>query len=93
MTVRAWIEQTMAAAGASLELVQVEDDAVPPDLGLTKAMRQHIVVDSSKAARLLGWTHADPAETVPQSVRWHLEHPPETASDDFSADDKALGTA
>jgi hypothetical protein len=32
----------------------------------------------------------DPAETLRASVRWHLEHPPTDASDDFSEDDAVL---
>jgi nucleoside-diphosphate-sugar epimerase len=95
-TARTWIEQIVAAAGADLELVQVPHDLLPPDLGSTGGIKQQVVMDSSKAARLLGWTHADPMEGIRRSVRWHLEHPPTDASTDFSADDRALegvGTA
>ncbi len=92
-TQRGWIEQIVAAAGANIELVQVPEGSVPPDLGLTAALHQHVVADSSKAQRLLGWTHADPTEGVGQSVRWHLDNPPTNASADFSADDAALAAA
>lgn len=89
-TARTWMEQIVEAAGADLELVRVPDDVLPPDLGSTGAIQQQVIMDSSKAARLLGWTHADPMDGIRRSVAWHLEHPPTDASTDFSADDRAL---
>jgi len=35
----------------------------------------------------------EPAETIPVSVRWHLENPPPEVDEDFSADDRALAAA
>ena len=92
-TMRAWFEQIVAAAGPPVELVTVPDTLLPPDLGLTGPIRQHLLFNPAKALSLLGWVHADPAETVPPSVRWHLEHPPEKPDSDFSADDAALAAA
>lgn len=89
-TIRAWFEQIVAAAGASLELVRVQESALPPDLGLTAAVAQHLVVDSAKARRMLGWEPGDPAENVGRSVAWHLAHPPADLDRDFSADERAL---
>ena len=56
----------------------------------TKATAQHFLVDSRKAATVLGWRPTDPAETIPVSVRWHLENPPPDPDQDFSPDDRAL---
>jgi nucleoside-diphosphate-sugar epimerase len=92
-TIRAWFEQIVAATGRSLELVQVEQRHVPPDLGLTAPIRQHLICDSSKARTILGWEHDDPMATTRQSARWHLEHAPPEPDLDFSADDEALATA
>jgi nucleoside-diphosphate-sugar epimerase len=92
-TIRAWYEQILAATGAQASLVPIGDAALPPDLGLSGTVRQHLLVDSSKARDMLGWVHADPSETVPRSVRWHLEHPPAESDPDFSADDAALASA
>jgi hypothetical protein len=50
-------------------------------------------VDSSKARDLLGWTETDPHEALVRSVAWHLANPPEDASGDFAADDRALAAA
>jgi nucleoside-diphosphate-sugar epimerase len=89
---RLFAEQILAAAGASdVELVRVRDDLLPDDLSLTGAIDQHLQMDSWKTRTVLGWEPVDPAETLRQSVRWHLENPPADASDDFSADDGVLG--
>ncbi len=66
----------LAAAGSSASLVTVPEDLVPPDLEDTRSIAQHFLVDSRKAATGLGWRPSDPAETIPVSVRWHLENPP-----------------
>jgi hypothetical protein len=71
----------------------VPEDLVPPDLEDTRSIAQHFLVDSRKAATVLGWCPSDPAETIPVSVRWHLENPPADVDEDFSADDRALATA
>jgi nucleoside-diphosphate-sugar epimerase len=100
-TVGLWIEAILAAAaaagapGASAELVRVPEDVLPPDMGLTGEIPQPWLVDAGKAARELGWVHADWLECVGRSVRWHLEHPPPAgeATVDFSADDAALAAA
>ena len=88
---RLFAEQILAAADASdVELVKVRDDLLPEDLSLTGALSQDLLMDSSKARAVLGWSPVDPAETLRASVRWHLENPPSDASDDFSADDAVL---
>ena len=74
-------------------LAGVPEDLVPPDLEGTRSIAQHFLVDSRKAATLLGWRPSDPAETIPLSVRWHLENPPADADEDFSPDDRALAAA
>jgi nucleoside-diphosphate-sugar epimerase len=89
-TVRDWALAILAAACSEASLVTVPEDLVPPDLEDTRSIAQHFLVDSRKAATLLGWRPSDPAETIPVSVRWHLEHPPAKADEDFSPDDRAL---
>jgi nucleoside-diphosphate-sugar epimerase len=89
-TVAGWMRAILGIAGSDAELVPVPEDVVPDDLGLTKTIRQHILTDASKAKTALGWTHGDPDDTLRASVEWHLEHPPENASEDFAPDDAAL---
>jgi nucleoside-diphosphate-sugar epimerase len=85
-----WARHVLEAAGAKAELVRVPDVLLPADLEEFGTVAQHLLVDSSKARDLLGWTETDPHEAVHRSVAWHLAHPPEGASEDFSADDRAL---
>lgn len=91
-TVRDWA-LAILAAGSEASLVTVPEDLVPADLEDTRSIAQHFLVDSRKAAALLGWQPSDPAETIPVSVRWHLENPPAEVDGDFSADDRALAAA
>jgi len=50
-------------------------------------------LDSTNARDLLGWTETDPHEALARSVAWHLANPPADASEDFTADDRALAAA
>jgi nucleoside-diphosphate-sugar epimerase len=86
-----WILEA-AGKGDEIELVPVPDDALPPDLGLTAAIGQHLLVQSTKARDVLGWTTIDAHEALRASVTWHLAHPPEESAD-FDADDQALKRA
>jgi nucleoside-diphosphate-sugar epimerase len=89
-TMRDYAERILAAAGHEAELVTVPDDVVPGDLETTKSTAQHLLCDSGKLSRTLGWTPEDAASTIARSVRWHLRHPPDSTDPDFTADDEAL---
>jgi len=71
----------------------VPEELVPEDMESTRSIAQHFLVDSRKAATVLGWRPSDPAQTIPVSVRWHLENPPQDPDQDFSPDDRALAAA
>jgi nucleoside-diphosphate-sugar epimerase len=88
-----WARQILAAAGHDAELVAVPADRLPPDMWPLREHRQHLLFDCRKAADLLGWRPAPPAEGIARSVRWHLANPPEDASTDFTADDGAIAAA
>lgn len=85
-----WAQMIVDAAGSKAELVRVEDALLPPDMGTTGAVRQHILVNPAKAMRRLGWEAGDPFENLRRSVTWHLANPPELLDPDFSLDDSAL---
>jgi nucleoside-diphosphate-sugar epimerase len=89
-SMRMWSRMILDAAGSDAHLVRVADDALPEDLKLTGTVSQHIAASARKARALLGWTTSDPFETLRATVRWHLDHPPDEDSADFSADDRAL---
>ncbi len=90
---RLFCEQVITAAGASLELVRVPDEALPPDLRLTGTVSQHLLASPAKAAAVLGWQAAAGPETLRRAVAWHLRHPPGGADGGFTADDAALARA
>jgi dTDP-4-dehydrorhamnose reductase len=88
-----WARQILAAAGHEAELVPVPEAAVPQDLWQTRTTAQHLLADSGKARRLLGWRATDPDEALRRSVSWHLANPPDGPGPGFDADDKALALA
>ncbi|HEX4904063.1 MAG TPA: hypothetical protein VFU93_01335 [Acidimicrobiales bacterium] len=75
-TVREWCEAIIEAAGSTMELVQVPDDELPEDLGLTATHQQHLLVSPAKAMAMLGWRPTPWRDAVRESVAWHLTHPP-----------------
>ena len=85
-----WARMILEAAGSEAELVRVPDEKLPADLEETGTLPQHIATSSQKARRLLGWSTSDPWESLRSTVHWHLNHPPADASEDFTADDRAL---
>jgi nucleoside-diphosphate-sugar epimerase len=85
-----WSRMILDAAGSTVELVRVPDEALPEDLKPTGSMTQHIVVSAQKARAMLGWTTSDPEQTLRTTVRWHLDNPPANPDLDFSSDDRAL---
>jgi hypothetical protein len=72
--------------------VRVADEVLPDDLQETRAVLQHVLMSASKARAALGWTTSEPVQAMHTTVRWHLEHPPANANDDFAADDRALAS-
>ena len=88
-----WAQMILEAAGSSAELVRVPSGKLPPDLGITGNIAQHLLVDSSKATEMLGWRDSDHRQALAASVAWHLTNPPAQDASDFSADEEALAAA
>ena len=55
-----WARHVLEAAGSDAELARVPDVLLPDDLKALGTIPQHLLVDSSKARDLLGWTETDP---------------------------------
>lgn len=89
-SMRMFAEQIAAAAGARLDLVQVPDAVLPPDLSGTAAGAQHLLFSAAKAVDQLKWRESDPVAALRRTVRWHLANPPAEPDPDFSPDDAAL---
>ena len=92
-TMGLWARHVLEAADADAELAPVPDVLLPDDLKALGTVPQHLLVDSSKARDLLGWTETDRHEALHRSVAWHLANPPEDPDLDFTADDRALASA
>jgi nucleoside-diphosphate-sugar epimerase len=90
---RLFYEQVISAADASLELVRVPDEALPPDLRNTGTLNQHLLASPLKAREVLGWHATASPQVLRRAVAWHLSHPPDDAATDFSGDDDALAAA
>lgn len=88
-----WLRQVLDAAGSDAELVRVPDDALPPDLRITRAFAQPVLASNARAKALLGWEDSDPAAGLRATVAWHLAHPPGGDDPGFAADDRALDAA
>lgn len=88
-TIELWARWILEAAGSTAELVRVPEELLPEDLGLTAAIGQHLLCDSSKARSLLGWTETSASEALRRSVEWHLANPPDDGNP-FDADERAL---
>lgn len=87
-SVEAWAHMIAEALGARIRLVRVPDAVLPPDLAITSAHRQHLVISSEKAVSALRWRPLSAARQVEESVRWHAEHRAVRGS--FDSDDRAL---
>lgn len=87
---RLFYQQVITAASASLELVRVPDQMLPPDLRDTGALSQHLLASPAKAHQMLGWRDTADHNVLRRAVAWHLDHPPSNPDSDFSADDTAL---
>jgi nucleoside-diphosphate-sugar epimerase len=88
--IRLFFEQIIAASGADLSLVGVPDQALPPDLSVSGSLGQHLLASPARARLVLGWHAADPDQAIRRSVSWHIAHPPDQWSQDFTLDDAAL---
>lgn len=84
--------QILAIAGSDTELVRVSGRDLPADLLITATFRQDLLADGTLGRDVLGWEETDRVEALHQSVRWHLDHPPDAPDPDFEPDDTALLT-
>ncbi len=93
LTLKQWAKAVAAAIEAKLEIVIVPDERLPPHLGFYKTHQQHIVGDTSKIRRMLGYRESYALEErLRRSVEWHVQNPlQEYRWDvfDYQAEDRA----
>ncbi len=96
LTMKQWAEAIAAVMGAELEIVIIPDERLPPHLGLYIAHQQHIVGDTSKIRKKLGYREGySIEERLRRSVSWHIQHPPQEYrwdAFDYEAEEKALAS-
>ncbi len=73
----AWAQQILEAAGSDARLEVVPDRELDPELAWAGAVSQHVLIDSTRARRLLAWDDTNPTTALTASVQWHLAHPPD----------------
>ena len=88
-----WARHVLEAAGSGAELARVPDVLLPDDLKALGTIPQHLLVDSSKARDLLGWSDTDPHEALHRSVAWPLANPRGDAGAGFSGGGRARAAA
>jgi len=77
LTERAWIERIASAAGWSGRVVSVEPQHVPPSLRLPFDWQHHLVVDTTRIRRELGYAERiDPITAMTRTVKWERANPP-----------------
>jgi len=93
LTMKQWAEAIAAAMGKELEVAVVPDELLPNHLQDFATHQQHIVGDTSKIRRMLGYKEKYPLEErIKRTVQWQLKHPPRDhqAQFDYEAEDWAL---
>ena len=92
-----WVRAIGDAAGWRGDVVVLPDDRLPPHLRQGLNAEQHLVMDSTRIRRELGY--AEPVareEALRQTVAWERAHPPATIPPeafDYPAEDAALAAA
>jgi nucleoside-diphosphate-sugar epimerase len=89
-----WVRELAAAAGWRGDVVIVPDDRVPPHLATTMNTAQHLVVDTTRIRRELGYAEPVPRDqALVRTVVWERAHPPphiDPAAFDYAAEDAIL---
>lgn len=96
LTLAAWARAIARAMGREIRLVRIPDPLLPPHLQLFAYRPQHMVCSSERIRAHLGYREGrPPEESLAETVRWHLAHPPPGGgpAPDYAAEDAALARA
>jgi hypothetical protein len=83
-------EQVIIAEGASLKLVRVLDQMLPPTCGKQQPSASTSSPVPPKPHQILGWPDTADHHVLRRAVTWHLDHPPSNPDSGFSADDRIV---
>lgn len=93
-TIGAWVQAIGDVMGWEGELVYLPDEELPAHLRTTYNYQQHILYDTTKIRRELGYYElTDPAEALQRTVEWQRDHPPDNGSAsrlNYEAEDAVL---
>jgi nucleoside-diphosphate-sugar epimerase len=89
-----WVEKIGRTAGWQGEVVIVPKDRLPAHLQAGVNTDQHLVVDTSRIRKELGYTEPVPRdEAIRRTIAWERTHPPEQSDPgqfDYAAEDSIL---
>jgi nucleoside-diphosphate-sugar epimerase len=80
-----WVQQLASATGWRGRIVEVPDGTIPTGVEVQGNFAQHLVLDTSRIRRDLGYRELVPLdESVRRTVAWELANPPDVAAKAFS---------
>ncbi len=92
-----WVQAIGRATGWEGSVVAVSPDRLPNHLRVAWNPEQHVVTDTSRIRRELGYTeHVVRDEALKRTIAWEQEHPPETIDPgmfDYVAEDRIVAEA
>ncbi len=92
-----WVQAIGRATGWEGFVVAVSPDRLPNHLRVAWNPEQHVVTDTTRIRRELGYTeHVVRDETLKRTIAWEQEHPPETIDPsmfDYVAEDRMVAEA
>lgn len=97
LNVAAWVRRIGDALGWRGEIVTVPDGELPPHLRKPYTYQQHILFDTTKIRRELGYEElTDPDEAIRLAAEWQRDNPPtsyDMARFNYAAEDAVLKEA
>lgn len=93
---RDWVREIGRAVGWSGRVVTLPNEQLPEHLRSTTKFDQHVVVDTSRIRRELGYSEPVPRdEAIRRTIAWERANQPSNGDDtkfDYAAEDAALAT-
>ena len=90
-----WVRRLADTIGWSGRILSLPPDQLPEHLKDDTCWEHHLVVDSGRIRRELGYAEiADPAEALRQTIEWERANPPEIdpKAFDYAAEDAAISS-
>ncbi|HLA12838.1 MAG TPA: NAD-dependent epimerase/dehydratase family protein [Pyrinomonadaceae bacterium] len=80
-----WIREIAKVVGWQGRIVALAPEQLPPDMRSKIDLRQHLVIDSSRIRRELGFEEiVERTEGLRRTIRWERANPPDVKPEDFN---------